>query len=540
MNRRNFLHAALGVATMSSGRLIELRSESDASVSAIQARPQLPTDPAFVKAMQSVLAAIPRAEADPERPVYHFRPPAYWNNDPNGPFLFQGWHHLFYQFDPFESRPGHQHWGHARSRDLVNWEHLPIAIWPSSELGETAIFSGGAAFATDGRPRLIYTSIGDRDPEQWMVIPKDDEFFVWEKYSKNPVLSESAHIAGPISQWRDPFMFREGNSTYMVCGGAGSNGRAQVQLYHSESGDLGQWKHLGAIFQSLDRETRNFECPNLFPLDGKWVMIVSPNRVCEYWVGDLDIPAMKFAPSTHGILDPGDAYASNISIDSKGRTILWLWGHTDAFSPRQAAKPNDKAWSGVIVMPRMLSIGPDGYLRERPIPEFETLRGPVLTFPGQPLGEPMVIAGTPTNCAEIEAIFTGRGTFGLELRRSADGKPGIVVSIEAGVQDAYLNVGDVRAYVGPAEQYKLQVFLDKRCIEVYANDGVAAVYKLADVPAANTGLAAFGQMAPLPRFPGGRPPAGVSGFTSSPSPRLESLKVWTLRAATFSFDHFRI
>ena len=231
MNRRSFLHATLGLAAIGSGRLFALPSKGGVSASSAEADPPLPTDPAFVKAMQSVLAAIPAAEADPDRPVYHFRPPAYWNNDPNGPFYFQGWHHLFYQFNPFGVQLSHQHWGHARSRDLVNWEHLPIAIWPSEELGETAIFSGGAAFAADGRPRLIYTSIGNRQPEQWLVLPKDEELFAWEKYPHNPVLSQASHLGGPISQWRDPFPFRDGDSTYVVCGGAVANGRAQVQLY---------------------------------------------------------------------------------------------------------------------------------------------------------------------------------------------------------------------------------------------------------------------------------------------------------------------
>src|ERR1051325_7929627 len=104
-------------------------------------------DPDLVKAMDAVRAAIPTAEADPQRPRYHFRPPANWTNDPNGTIYYKGWHHLFYQLNPFAARIGSQHWGHARSRNLVNWEHLPIAIWPSANKGERFIFSGGAALA---------------------------------------------------------------------------------------------------------------------------------------------------------------------------------------------------------------------------------------------------------------------------------------------------------------------------------------------------------------------------------------------------------
>src|SRR5487761_1777683 len=109
-------------------------------------------DSDFVKAMQAVRAAVPLAEADPDRPIYHFHPPANWNNDPNGTIFYQGWHPLFYQFNPYGSEWGNMHWGHARSRDLVSWEHLPIALCPSEGQGERQVYSGGAILANDGRP----------------------------------------------------------------------------------------------------------------------------------------------------------------------------------------------------------------------------------------------------------------------------------------------------------------------------------------------------------------------------------------------------
>ena len=103
---------------------------------------------AVAEAMKAVAAAVPKAMADANRPVYHFHPPANWNNDPNGTIWYKGWHHLFYQHNPYGAVWGKMHWGHARSRDLVNWEHLPIALWPSKEKGEEHVFSG-----SDRRPR---------------------------------------------------------------------------------------------------------------------------------------------------------------------------------------------------------------------------------------------------------------------------------------------------------------------------------------------------------------------------------------------------
>src|ERR1039458_8526511 len=94
-----------------------------AAVGSVDAAPE---NAAVVAAMKSDLAAVPKAAADPNRPVYHVHPPANWNNDPNGTVWYKGWHHVFYQHNPYGAAWGNMHWGHARSRDLVNWEHLPI------------------------------------------------------------------------------------------------------------------------------------------------------------------------------------------------------------------------------------------------------------------------------------------------------------------------------------------------------------------------------------------------------------------------------
>jgi len=316
----------------------------------------------------------------------------------------------------------------------------------------------------------------------------------------------------------------------MVCGGGTMAGRGQVQLYRAENGELTQWVHLGPIFQTLDRDVRNFECPNLFPLDGKWVLIVSPNRACEYWIGDLDINKMKFEPSAHGVLDVGDSYASNIQLDPQGRTILWLWGRTNT--------PPDKGWNGVMTMPRVLSIGSDGFLLQRPAPEFESLREAQVTFPARSLDKPSLLEGIATDCCEIEATFSGDGTYGLELRRSDAGDKSVVVSIEKGRQATFLNVGSRRTFLGTAERYDLRIFLDKRCIEVFANNGAIALYNWFDAGASDLKIGVFGQLANSPR------PAGMSaGLPPIPPPvppRLESLKFWPMKKARFSLDQFHL
>ena len=93
---------------------------------------------------------------DTYRLHYHFSPQAYWMNDPNGLVYYDGWYHVFYQHHPYSPDWGSMHWGHARTRDFINWEHLPIALAPSEPYDADGCFSGSAA-AADGMLQLFFT-----------------------------------------------------------------------------------------------------------------------------------------------------------------------------------------------------------------------------------------------------------------------------------------------------------------------------------------------------------------------------------------------
>ena len=481
-----------------------------ATVGSIEAEP----DNAEIRdAMNSDRAAISKAESDPTRPVYHFHPPANWNNDPNGTVWYKGWHHLFYQHNPYGAVWGHMHWGHARSRDLVNWEHLPIALWPSKEKGEEHVFSGAAIAGPDGRPWLFYTSIGDRPPEQWLAIPDDDDLIKWKKHPANPILTPAIHGAVKVNEWRDPFLFREAATAYMVCGGnlQETGGRAAVQLYEATSESLTRWKYRGPVFEYRDREVYNIECPNLFRLGAKWVLLISPEKPCEYFVGDLDFARAKFIPETHGILDAGRSYASNISFDNRGRCILWLWGRTDTNPVR--------GWNNVMALPRILSIGADGYLRQSPAPEFESLRREVKTIPAMELNNGPVSLSDQVSgdCLEFEAEFAAGGatSMGLNVRCGPAGRSGLKIAFDP--TNGTLSAGDARTSVSRSKTVRLRGFLDKRAVEVYANDGEAAIFTTTDAGPEATGLEVFA--------------AGGAA-------RLAYLKVWPLKPAGFSLDLF--
>ena len=77
------------------------------------------------------------------RPNIHFTPEKNWNNDPNGLIYIDGIWHLYYQHNPNDVVWGPMHWGHAVSKDLIHWEHLPVALYPD-EIG--TMYSGSMAY----------------------------------------------------------------------------------------------------------------------------------------------------------------------------------------------------------------------------------------------------------------------------------------------------------------------------------------------------------------------------------------------------------
>jgi len=119
----------------------------------------------------------PRNAADPTpRPLLHFTPERNWTNDPNGLIWLNNEYHLFYQYNPQGDQWGHMSWGHAVSKDLLTWQHLPVAI---PEEHGVMIFSGTAVFDranTSGlgkpdHPPLIAVYTGGLTPITSLVFP---------------------------------------------------------------------------------------------------------------------------------------------------------------------------------------------------------------------------------------------------------------------------------------------------------------------------------------------------------------------------------
>ena len=329
------------------------------------------------------------------RPQIHFTPEANWMNDPNGMVYYEGEYHLFYQYYPDSTVWGPMHWGHAVSKDLVHWEHLPIALYPD-DLG--LIFSGSAVIdwnntsglGSEEQPPMIaiFTNhdmegekAGRNDYETQGIAYSLDKGRTWTKYSGNPVLQNPG-----VRDFRDPKVsWHEPTQKWIMILAVGQH----VELYSSPN--LIDWKHESDFGQNIGAHGGVWECPDLFelPVEGtmekKWVMIVNINpggpnggSAAQYFIGDFD--GHRFQPESTETrwVDMGkDNYAGVTWSDvpkEDGRRLFLGW-----MSNWQYAQvvPTEK-WRSAMTVPRELKLkkkGDEVKLISIPVKELTSLRG---------------------------------------------------------------------------------------------------------------------------------------------------------------------
>lgn len=297
------------------------------------------------------------------RPRLHFTPPKGWMNDPNGLVYVDGFYHLFYQYHPFSTVWGPMHWGHAISRDLINWTHLPIALEPD-ELG--FIFSGSAVYDRNntsgfsneekGPIVTIFTHHSDRRECQSIAWSLDHINFI--KYKYNPVIENPG-----INDFRDPkvFWYEEGKYWCMVVS-------AGDRVHFYKSNNLKNWEKTGEFGPEGNYVSGVWECPDLFLLETprgerKWILIVSMGMREElggsrtqYFIGHFDGEKFICTDSTRRVewIDQGpDCYAGNTfnNVPSDNRIFI-AWNMNWIYANRV---PADN-YRGVMGFPRVLSL----------------------------------------------------------------------------------------------------------------------------------------------------------------------------------------
>ncbi len=465
---------------------------------------------------------------DPHRPVYHFLPEANWLNDPNGLIQWRGRYHLFYQYNPNGPFHGTLHWGHAVSTDLVHWEHLPIALEPTpGGPDEDGCFSG-CAVDNNGVATLIYTGVRGKAQLACVATSSDELLRTWEKYEGNPVIAAPPADLDLVA-YRDHSVWKEAGSWYQVIGAGIKDVGGTALLYRSP--DLLNWEYLHPILVG-DRNVLEpiitgdmWECPTLFSLDDKHVLIISvwiddQLIYSAYFVGDFI--EQRFIPKYQAVVDNGGSfYAPQTMLDEQGRRLMWGW----LMEQSSQEAWYTAGWSGVMSLPRVLSVLPNGRLAQAPVPELQKLRKTHQQFTEVdiPAGACLELSEIQGDCLEIILeIEPGHAdSAGLLIRCSPDGAEqtlisydwtlgGLIIDREHSSLDRQLPYDQRVATCPPDSQghVKLHIFLDRSVIEVFVNDEVAMASRI---------------------YPTRPDSLGLKLVASGGQARVTSMDVWTLQ-----------
>ena len=428
------------------------------------------------------------------RLLYHFTPQYGWMNDPNGMVYADGTYHLFYQYNPYGARWGNMHWGHAISKDLVNWEYQPTAIAPD-KLG--AIFSGSAVIDHDntagfgkGAMIAIFTSAGDRQTQS--IAYSLDGGKTFTKYEGNPVLTDAN-----IIDFRDPKVFWHAPSKQWVMSLATTQ---TITFYGSKN--LKEWTCLSEFGEGLGGHGGVWECPDLFPLtyEGKtkWVLFVSINpggtnggSATQYFIGNFD--GKTFTPDAMNYplwLDYGrDNYAgvtwSNVpTADGRRLFIGWMsnWDYAN-----ETPTENFRSAMTIARALRLAHNGEHLVVASEPVKELESLRRETLSLADKTTSDTVTFENLlPNNQGAYELTFTVTPNDTDSFSFSIENTKGEVLTYLFDIANKTLSVDRskssvssnanfaetlIKAPLTAKKSYTVRLLVDKASTELFVNNG---------------------------------------------------------------------
>jgi fructan beta-fructosidase len=456
---------------------------------------------------------------EPFRPAYHFTPELNWMNDPNGLVYFAGEYHLFYQHNPLGNEWGHMSWGHAVSKDLLHWEHLPIAL--RDEYG-VMIFSGctvvdvhnSSGFGTRENPPLvaIYTGHGQDRQTQDLAF-SNDLGRTWTKYAGNPVLDVGE------KDFRDPKVFW---SEPTKCWVMVVSLAVQKQLQFFSSTDLKTWTLLSEFGSAGTPTKLNWECPDMFELPienepGKtrWVLeadmgngSIAGGSGGEYFTGFFDGNQFVADSTTSQWVDFGRDFYAPVSWSdipaSDGRRIWigWMNNWETCLNPTYP-------WRSAMSIPRELTLRRiDGTLRlcQKPVSELQTLRDKTLEIKDRSLTSESMSVDVRGQQLEIilEVQPDSATEFGVRVLKGNEEQT--IVGYDTKSRSMFVDrtkSGNVAfhpafsgRHAGPLEpndqgNIRLQIFVDACSVEVFGNSGETVITDLVFPDPSSKGVEVF-------------------------------------------------
>lgn len=410
----------------------------------------------------------------PPRPGYHLTAPTGNVNDPLGVTWWRGRYHLFFQWNPHAPQWVPQcYWGQVDAPDLVRWERPRVALAPDA--ADHGCWSGAAVLA-GGAPAILYTAVtADALFHGRVALAHGGAGFgPWIKDPAGPVLDGPPAGLG-VDHFRDPFVWPVGDGWRMVIGAGLAGGVAAALQYSSD--DLRTWAFDGVLCSrpdsARDQEPTGtvWECPQLFELDGSWMLVVSVwsdglTHHVSYAVGDYD--GAVFTPAEWHRFAHGDSpYATTCFLDAQGRRCAISWC-------REPGTVTDRTWAGALTVPHLLGLTAGGRLTVRPHPDVDTLRTEVVGSGGAPVAVPeqadVVLTAVLRHPDDhLELALDGIGPLRLVVDRPQD--------------RLHLRIPGRAARSMPLDgtpegQVELRVLLDADVVEVFTAAGSAGAFRV--------------------------------------------------------------
>lgn len=405
----------------------------------------------------------------------HLRAPGNWINDPNGFIYYKGKYHLFYQCFPFAPEWGTMHWGHAISTDLIHWEHLGIALYPTKKYDQNGIFSG-TAIEVDGKMYLYYTAVryGDHIPgnihipkddfyksSQAMII-SDDGFTFDNKDGKKKIISVHDDKKGHVTHTKDPNVWKDGNTYYMLLGSTKKRKVGRLVFYKSK--DAKHWEYANTVTNK--QFGKIMECPDIFKINDTYVLQGSAMyinqeagayehhamwQIVDFNKKTCDVKLLsKEQPIDYG----GDFYAPQTILDKKGRRIMIGWMRMP-----EALKSDDRApWNGMMTLPRVIEVK-KGKVSYHIHPEVNKFLSEQI-YDKEKLPEMYRIK---VKLKEGESINIGGFIICMKNQK--------IVSDRSKVFGNYDNIQRISQTPKVGKSCKLDIIVNKNIIEIYVNDG---------------------------------------------------------------------
>ena len=400
------------------------------------------------------------------RPQFHFSSRRGWNNDPNGLFYYDGYYHLLYQHNPYSTDSnGNLHWGHAISKNLINWSELPIALYPDKlgtiSTGSSVVdYNNTSGLGKNNNPAIvsIYTSGHASYSKEFTqcIAFSNDGGWNWEKFKGNPVMG---HIIGKN---RDPKVFwhDDTNKWIMV-----------LYLDKSDYGIFSSNNLINWVFLSKFTLNRATECPELFPLN------VDCNVNDKKWV-------FCGANSTYSI----GSFDGNIFLPEQENKKLQLNGNSYAAQTWSNIPNNDGRRIQISWMRQILPNMPFGQFMSFPHSLTLTRKNDEIYIKAKPIEEINLLYNTKWNISlkeltqnsPIEADITSE-LYDIELEYQMRNSEKVAIDLR-GIRIWYSKTYETLfcgTYSVPLKlkdgKFNLRVLVDKASIEIYADDGTIMV-----------------------------------------------------------------